>query len=870
MPTLVALKPCLWTTLVCFVVALPLYWCIMSLLAISVIFNFLFHIRFPSFSSLAKTLRTKYNQCTLTTYRKLEGTYKKLGKAQQDLIFLRTCRTQQVFPKFLRFKLYKESLTHTQFYKSWQKTLLDKEIKEKHTLITNLTTTIQQLRTTLRTNTNFFDFHACSFLLHKTTNKYIAAIKTTHDKKLQAIGASPSVNACDPDRVIFNYSNITLSDRLKFLLSFGLDFGIPSPPKFIKHIVPFEILAGRLKHETTSQNSSFDEACAAIKQTASELYNKITTFGSSFLFKKSDYHLLKTLSSNKSIVITRPDKGKGVVILNRTDYNEKMQDILNDQTKFKPLPSDTDKHKLILKQEDQLNRFLRNLQKDGIITKEQHEYIHSSGAGLGIMYGLPKVHKQHIPLRPILAAYNTVSYKLAKFIVPLLEPLTANEYTIPNSYTFVDSLKNCQLPCPPVLASFDVTSLFTNIPLTETIDIICNTLFSNNSIFHNFDKPTFKKLLSFACSNMYFIFQNKIYQQTDGVAMGTPLGPTLANIFLCHHEQIWLQNCPSSFKPLFYKRYVDDTFLCFKQSDHIDSFLQYLNSQHPNINFTAERAIDNSLPFLDLAVSWENNSFTTNVYRKPTFTGLGTNFNSYIYSKFKINAIKTLIHRAFHLSSTYAGFHSEIEYLKQFFNKNGYPNYLIDRHISLFLNKIFEPKIKPVTVPKKSMYVSLPFYGSNSETIYNSLFKQLSACYPHINFTTILKTHMTIGKYFQFKDRLPPELCSSVIYKYTCRSCNALYIGSTGRRSVERFSEHRGVSFRTNRPLSNPSSSHIRNHAYENDHPIYKDNFSIIDSGPPSHLRIIESIYIKKFTPTINVQSTAASLFVTPAHLPGG
>ena len=84
--------------------------------------------------------------------------------------------------------------------------------------------------------------------------------------------------------------------------------------------------------------------------------------------------------------------------------------------------------------------------------------------------------------------------------------------------------------------------------------------------------------------------------------MGSPLGPHLANIFMSHMEKKWLQNCPIDFKPVLYRRYVDDTFLLFNSRDHVQLFLTYLNSQHPNINFTFDNEQDGILPFLDVKV----------------------------------------------------------------------------------------------------------------------------------------------------------------------------------------------------------------------------------------------------------------------------
>ena len=111
------------------------------------------------------------------------------------------------------------------------------------------------------------------------------------------------------------------------------------------------------------------------------------------------------------------------------------------------------------------------------------------------------------------------------------------------------------------MASFDVTSLFTNIPLDETIEIIADRLFSNAIRFHDFTRFEFKQLLNCAVKNCHFLFNGSLYQQVDGVAMGSPLGPLFANIFLSFHETTWLNNCPTNFKPLLYRRYICRRYL---------------------------------------------------------------------------------------------------------------------------------------------------------------------------------------------------------------------------------------------------------------------------------------------------------------------
>ena len=193
------------------------------------------------------------------------------------------------------------------------------------------------------------------------------------------------------------------------------------------------------------------------------------------------------------------------------------------------------------------------------------------------------------------------------------------------------------------MASFDVTSLFTNIPVGETVEIISNQIFANRVVFEGLDRSQFIKLLSLAVRNCHFTFNNRIYQQIDGMAMGNPLGPLFANIFMLFHEKTWLHNCPSLFKPLLYRRYVDDCFLLFKSFNYVPLFLHYLNRQHPSISLTPELEKDSKLPFLNVEIFRSNSKFSTSVYHKPTFTGLFTNFHSFILLAYKRSLVSCQI-----------------------------------------------------------------------------------------------------------------------------------------------------------------------------------------------------------------------------------
>ena len=123
----------------------------------------------------------------------------------------------------------------------------------------------------------------------------------------------------------------------------------------------------------------------------------------------------------------------------------------------------------------------------------------------------------------------------------------------------------------------------------------------------NLSKYSFHELLTRTMSESLILFDQQFYKQHDGVAMGSPLGPTFVNVFICYHEKIWLQNCPSEFRPVIYGRYVGDTFLLFCLKHHIEKFRNYLNRQHKNIKFTSKTENKNSILFRDIKITRDNN-----------------------------------------------------------------------------------------------------------------------------------------------------------------------------------------------------------------------------------------------------------------------
>ena len=143
-------------------------------------------------------------------------------------------------------------------------------------------------------------------------------------------------------------------------------------------------------------------------------------------------------------------------------------------------------------------------------------------------------------LRPILSAINT--YGWAKFFVPRLKCFTMNEYTLKDSFEFTENI---------------------------TID----ELFKSEMTVSGLNRKEMFEMLSLTLKESIILFDNKYYSEIDEVAMGSPLGPILANIFLCYHESNWLKDCPKDFKPVYYKRYVMIFLFCLINHNMRNFFL---------------------------------------------------------------------------------------------------------------------------------------------------------------------------------------------------------------------------------------------------------------------------------------------------------
>ena len=351
--------------------------------------------------------------------------------------------------------------------------------------------------------------------------------------------------------------------------------------------------------------------------------------------------ILKRLCKNNNIVILQPDKGDGTVIMDRAVYIRKIFEIIKDWTKLKEWSTDP----TIIK-ERKLQRFLRSMKYKNIFTKENYEKIYPSGSKPGFIYVTPKIHKlkhnnmNDLSLRPITSSIGTYNYNLAKFLSSLLEPVISTTHCTKDSFGFCEEIKNVRASNKFLV--FYVCSLFTSIPLTETIDIAVDLLFEKNTGF-KISKADLKKLFQFANSGTHLMFEGKFYDQRDSVAMRSQLGPALANLFRRYHEQKWLQSFEEC-ELILYRKCVDDIICLFNSESGADKLFVFLNQQLPKIKFTIVKQTENQLSFLNLLITSNGGNFLTSVYQKKHFIGLYTDYLSFTPFSYKIGLVKMLLH----------------------------------------------------------------------------------------------------------------------------------------------------------------------------------------------------------------------------------
>jgi hypothetical protein len=456
------------------------------------------------------------------------------------------------------------------------------------------------------------------------------------------------------------------------------------------------------------------------------------------------------------------------------------------------------------KHEKLIQKTCLDLKKLEKLTEQEYKSIVPRNSSIPSFYGLPKIHKEDVPLRPIVNFKNSPSYSLAQHLNPILKIISKNNYTVKNGYEFVDIIKNVKIKPGYISTSFDVVLLFTNVPQDDTIIYIKHRLKQEPKwkSITKLEEEDIICLLKLCLQCAYFRFREQIYFQNDGVPMGSPISPAFANLFMEKLENTIVTNNPSI---NFWTRYVDDTHALIK-GRKVKETLNKLNSFHPKIQFTVEIEKDGILPFLDvLTKRKDDNTIGHSIHRKATTTNRYMNYASYHHMSHKISVVDALTYRALRICDDLS-VDSEISFVTTILKKNGYPPSLIEKRISTMKQKIlnFPQAQNQDTKPR----FILPYLGPIIGRLTHFLRRKTGYDFgytPGLKISQIFQSH---------KDKREKRNCG--VYQIPCQDCEEIYVGETGRSLEIRTKEHKAdlrklkdTSAFTQHVLSNPN--HIIN-----------------------------------------------------------
>jgi hypothetical protein len=347
---------------------------------------------------------------------------------------------------------------------------------------------------------------------------------------------------------------------------------------------------------------------------------------------------IKTKLNENDATITLADKGNSLVILPTQQYNPKIQNFI-DSNDFPTSPTNPTQH---------FQKQIRNTINcnPSLIPKDHRWRFVNLNPSAPTIKGLIKLRKTDQPIRPIVNWRNAPAYKLAKHFtskILQLAPLP-NSFNIKNSTDLMHELHCTPITLTSTFASLDIKNMYSNIPITQTKHILQNLLHHNIT-----EKQINSELLAWyeaITHQNYFRHNDTTIIQTDVLVMGAPYSSIISEIFLQHIEHNHLPHLTLKHKLINYVRYVDNIVLIFN-SHHTDlqSILHEFNTLHPNLHFTEEIELNNTINFLDVTTQKTLSNVKVSVYRKPTFTDSIILYTSNHPSQHKYAAIRFLYNR---------------------------------------------------------------------------------------------------------------------------------------------------------------------------------------------------------------------------------
>ncbi|XP_055842777.1 uncharacterized protein LOC129909729 [Episyrphus balteatus] len=506
-----------------------------------------------------------------------------------------------------------------------------------------------------------------------------------------------------------------------------------------------------------------------------------------------------------------------------------MKDMMADRNTYTILRNDPTN-----KVQSKNNNLVKYLFSNQIINETEKKCMTTYTANSPKIYGLPKIHKPNIPLRPICSSINVPCFELSKYMVKILNNITFNsKYNVKNASSFISTVSPVILEQDHILVSFDVVSLFTNIPIPLVLDLVEKSwdIIKDHT---RIPKLKFLEILRFCViDNNYLEYDKIFYQQKQGVPMGSPASPILADIVMEALLDNVFDKIPN--KPKIVTKYVDDIFIILKSS-HVDSTLTALNSFHPKIQFTVEFENNGKLPYLDVLVIRRNNRLIFDWYKKPTSSGRLINYNSKQPKQVIINTAKNFVNRVLSISDIVFR-EKNIKIITDTLLSNSFPLNIIRTLLNQYFNPLVQTNL--VTNVTQFSYRSVQYIPHLSNRILNAPIRN--------------KENVRIA--FKSANILRTSLFSNLKGDGT-NSCPSVYVGTSMQKLKNRIAGHR-----SDINSGNSQKTALALHCIDEGHRPNFTDVDILDTEKHYSKRmLIEMLHILDTDNTVNRRSDCEGL----------
>ena len=789
-----------------------------------------------------------FNEDDRRVIRNLESIKRKLNNCHNAVMFNSTCIKENLLPTYSNIKLHNEAVQHSRITENFRRNLVKQQLDEKTELLAHLKRELDRVETEF-TNLNISQElrNEVNHALGTIIEKHSELTQTKTIKKLSNLYGG-HLALPKPSDSFINLSSKILTENEMAFLNLGINCHLYPKYSQVNKKINISLLYDDLCKLEKNNDISINPNLQAQLQSEGTKKRQRNYIG---ILTPELKNAAKSLREDENIIIRKADKSATYVIMDGALYMEKCNVILSDNSKFSPV----NRNPVML-----LQKKVNNLVNAANAEIGSVKFQRAIGDyDPGYFYGNVKTHKPENPLRPIISQIPSPTYQLAKTLNELIRPFIPSKYSIKSTAEFVDTLK---INNPHgVLASLDVESLFTNVPVDRTIAIILDYVYNNTIPPLKIPRNILKEMLEVCTKEAVFRAPNgALYLQHEGIAMGSPLGVLFAESFMSYVEGIVLSQ-PDKI-PYIYCRYVDDIFVCAAENRRIEDLKTSLE-QISGLNLTIEYSEDNKIPFLDVLVEASPN-FSTTVYRKPTDANKCLNGISECTDRYKSGVVAAYVHRALKVCSTWEQLHSELKYVRQMVINNYYTNSTFDEICNRVMNRYIE-RSEPANLDN----VVKVFY----ENIFTSTYKldekvmqdiintnckptdpnkklKLIIYYKNpSSFSLICRNNINASR-----DKLSK---SNVVYQYSCKTGDCAtravnYVGYTTCKLTRRLTYH----------LQHGSikDHHRQYHNSVIDRTDIVNNTTILaQCSKQRKLETIEAVYIKERSPVINIQHNAVS-----------